>query len=48
MDCLNETLGELGLAIPDEKQLLASHMTEAAFRDMQKKLRPAKKSGLAP
>ena len=46
--CLNETLDELGLDIPDEKQLLASHMTEAAFRDMQKRLRPAKQSGLAP
>ena len=48
MECLNETLGELGLEMPDEKQLLASHMMEAAFRDMQKKLRPAKQSGLAP
>lgn len=47
MECLTETLEELGLDITDENQLLASHMTEAAFREMQKRLRPVKQSGLA-
>ena len=47
VESLNETLDELGLAIPDETQLLASRMTEAAFRDMQMKLRLGKQSGLA-
>lgn len=47
MECLNETLGELGLDIPDEQQLLANHMSEAAFRDMQKTLIPGKQSGPA-
>lgn len=46
MNCLNETLDELGLDIPDEKQLFASHMTEKAFLEMQKKLRPGQQSGL--
>ena len=46
MKCLNETLNELGLDIPDEKNLLASHMTEAAFRNMQKMLRRGQQSDL--
>lgn len=46
MKCLNETLNELGLDIPDEKNLFASHMTEAAFRDRQKMLRRGQQSDL--
>lgn len=46
MECLSETLELLGLETPNEKQLLASRMTEAAFRDMQKKLRLSKQTGL--
>ncbi len=39
MDCLSQTLGELGLDMPEETQLFEIHMTEEAFRKMQRDLR---------
>ena len=42
MDCLERTLGELGLETPAENQLFENHISEEAFRKMQRSL----KSGL--
>lgn len=48
MDCLRQTLSQLGLEMPDEKQLFETHVTEKQFREMQRNLRNAEpQSGLA-
>lgn len=38
MDCLSQTLGELGLDVPEETQLFENRMTEDVFRKMQRDL----------
>jgi hypothetical protein len=47
MNCLEHVLSELGLDMPNEEQLLAGHMLEKDFRQMQQSLRPGKPPGLA-
>ena len=39
MDCLERTLSELGLDVPAEHQLFENHMSEEAFREMQRDLK---------
>ena len=46
MDCLKHALSELGLDMPNEEQLLASHILEKDFRQMQQRLSPGKPTGL--
>ena len=46
MDCLKHAIGELGLDMPNEEQLLASHILEKDFRQMQQRLSPGKPTGL--
>jgi hypothetical protein len=47
MGCLEHVLIELGLDMPNEEQLLAGHMLEKDFRQIQQRLSPGKPTGLA-
>lgn len=48
MDCLSDTLAELGLEVPERSQLADTRLTKEAFGKKQKEIEAELRPGLAP